>query len=135
LGRVARILANLSRASIATYVYLLFGTPEETETEALMTLDFVKKHHREISFFNLAIFNMPLCSAEAVGGRDRFDGGDLSLYFDFNHPQGWDRKAVRTFLQKRFRKEPVVRQIERKNPGVFGSSHAPFFTPGFGLKC
>ncbi len=135
LGRVARILANLSRASIATYVYLLFGTPEETETEALMTLDFVKKHHREISFFNLAIFNMPLCSAEAVGGRDRFDGGDLSLYFDFNHPQGWDRKAVRTFLQKRFRKEPVVRQIERNNPGVFGSSHAPFFTPGFGLKC
>ncbi len=133
LGRVARILANLRRASIATYVYLLFGTPEESETEALKTLDFVQKHHHEISFFNLAIFNMPLCSADAAEQRKRFDGGDLSLYCDFSHPLGWGRKAVRTFLQKHFRKESLIRPIQRKNPGVFGSSHAPFFTPGFSL--
>ncbi len=37
-----------------------------------------------------------------------------------------DRKAVRTFLHKRFHKDPVVRQIELRNPGVFGSNHAPF---------
>jgi hypothetical protein len=75
----------------------------------------------------MAIFNMPVCSPEAADLKNRFSDGDLSLYCDFDHPQGWDRKAVRSFLQKRFGKDPLVRKIERRNPGVFGSNHAPFF--------
>ncbi len=57
---VSQVLVNLRRAGIATYVYLLFGTPQETYASAQKTLNFTLKHHREITFLNLAIFNMPL---------------------------------------------------------------------------
>jgi hypothetical protein len=126
LVRASRILANLQRAGIGAYVYLLFGTPAETESEALLTLEFVRTHWRAITYLNLAIFNMPVCSPEAADLKNRFSDGDLSIYCDFVHPQGWDRKAVRSFLQKRFRKDPLIRKIERRSPGVFGSNHAPF---------
>ena len=126
LERAARILANLRQAGIAAYVYLLFGTPAETESEAVQTLEFVRRHHEAISFLNLAIFNMPVCSPEAEHLEDRFSDGDLSLYCDFIHPAGWDRKSVRDFLQKRFRRDPLIKTIERRSPGVFGSNHAPF---------
>jgi hypothetical protein len=126
LGRASRILDNLRRAGIGAYVYLLFGTPAETESEALLTLEFVRTHWQAISYLNLAIFNMPVCSPEAADLKNRFSEGDLSLYCDFVHPRGWDRKAVRSFLQKRFRKDPLVRKIELRSPGVFGSNHAPF---------
>lgn len=125
--RASRILDNLQRAGIGAYVYLLFGTPAETESEALLTLEFVRTHWQAISYLNLAIFNMPVCSPEAADLQNRFSDGDLSLYCDFVHPRGWDRKAVRGFLQKRFRKDPLVRKIELRSPGVFGSNHAPFF--------
>ena len=126
LQRAARILDNLHRSGIGTYVYLLFGTPAENESDALLTLDFVRRHGQAITFLNLAIFNMPVCSPDAAHIHNRFSEGDLSLYCDFVHPRGWDRKAVRSFLQKRFRKDPVVKKIEQRNPGVFGSNHAPF---------
>ena len=126
LKRAARILNNLHRAGIATYIYLLFGTPAETESEALLTLDFVRRHRQAITYINLAIFNMPVCSPEALHLQNRFFDGDLSLYCDFDHPEGWDRKKVRTFLQKDFRKDTLIREIERRSPGVFGSNHAPF---------
>lgn len=125
LERAATILTNLHQCGIGTYVYLLFGTPVETEKEALMTLDFVRAHHEAITFFNLAIFNMPVCGTEAEEVENRFSGGDLSLYCDFKHPNGWDRKHVRNFLQKKFRKDPLSRPIDLRSPGVFGSNHAP----------
>lgn len=127
LVRVSRILANLRLAGIATYVYLLFGTPSETEEDAGMTFNFVRKHHREITFLNLAIFNMPVCSPEAALLENRFSDGDLSLYCDFSHPLGWDRKKVRLFLQKVFRRDPLINQIIKGDPPCFTSNHAPFF--------
>lgn len=127
LKRAATVLNNLHRCGIGTYVYLLFGTPAETENDAMMTLDFVRKHHETITFFNLAIFNMPVCGSEAENVENRFSDGELSLYCDFKHPHGWDRKHVRRFLQKQFRKDPLIRAIDLRNPGVFGSNHAPFF--------
>ena len=126
LERASVVLNNLRRCGIATYVYLLFGTPPETEADALMTLDFVRAHHESITFFNLAIFNMPVCGSAAEAGINRFSDGDLSLYGDFKHPHGWDRRQIRNFLQKRFRKDPLIRPIELRSPGVFGSHHAPF---------
>ncbi len=126
LGQASTILANLERAGIGAYVYLLFGTPAEKEEDALLSLDFVRRHHRAINFLNLAVFNMPIGSAEAVQRSNRFSEDDLSLYCDFIHPDGWDRKKVRAFLQKRFRKDPLINAIEIRSPGVFGSNHAPF---------
>ena len=124
----SQVLNNLRKAGIAAYVYLLFGSPAETVAEARRTLDFVVNHRREITFLNLAIFNMPIWGPEAADyARSEFYAGDLSLYTGFCHPRGWDRKAVRRFLDHEFSRQGDVAEIIRRNPPVFTSNHAAFF--------
>jgi radical SAM superfamily enzyme YgiQ (UPF0313 family) len=60
LEEASSALKNLKKAGIATYLYLLFGTPPEGQAEARRTREFVVKHHDEIGFLNLAIFNIPI---------------------------------------------------------------------------
>jgi hypothetical protein len=128
LGAASQVLRNLKRAGIATYVYLLFGTPVETIAEARRTLEFVVRHADAIGFLNLAIFNMPLCSEEAgTCETEQFYEGDLSLYTGFRHPRGWDRKEVRQFLEDEFRRHPSVADILKNDPPIFTSNHASFF--------
>jgi hypothetical protein len=125
------VLKNLKRAGIAAYVYLLFGTPAETEAAAKKTLEFTVKNSDRIDFLNLAIFNMPVCGEKEPGIETReFYEGDLSLYTDFIHPRGWDRKRVRMFLENEFRKHPAVSAILKHDPPFFTSNHAPFFVMG-----
>jgi radical SAM superfamily enzyme YgiQ (UPF0313 family) len=131
LRTASRILINLEKAGIAAYVYLLFGTPEETAAEARKTLAFVEQHREAVSFLNLAIFNMPVCSPEAEEhGTGQFYEGDLSLYTAFRHPRGWDRKQVRQFLDSEFKRNRAISSILRNDPPVFTSNHASFFAPG-----
>jgi hypothetical protein len=131
LAVASRALKMLKKAGIAAYVYLLFGTPAETEEEARRTLDFTVRHHSGIDFLNLAIFNMPVAAAEASGLKtSSFYDGDLSLYTDFAHPLGWNRKEVRLFVENEFKKHPAVSAILRRDPPIFTSNHAPFFVPG-----
>jgi hypothetical protein len=121
-------LQTLKKTGIATYVYLLFGTPAETRLEARHTLDFVADHAKEIRFLNTAIFNLPINSPEAASLETAgFYEGDLSLYTDFQHPQGWDRRLVREFLDTEFRRHTAIRPILRGHPPLFTSNHAPFF--------
>jgi hypothetical protein len=121
-------LQNLKQAGIATYVYLLFGTPAETRMEAQHTLDFVVRHAEQIRFLNVSIFNLPINSPEAATLETAgFYEGDLSLYTDFRHPQGWDRRSVRGFLDTEFKRHPAIRPILRNYPPLFTSNHAPFF--------
>ena len=128
LTMAAQALAALNQAGIATYIYLLFGTPAETQRAARRTLDFVEQHAAAITFLNLAIFNMPLGSPEAASlAAGRFYEGDLSLYTDFVHPRGWHRKAVRLFLDQEFKRHPAIAAILRRDPPHFTSNHAPFF--------
>ncbi|SDB33635.1 Radical SAM superfamily enzyme YgiQ, UPF0313 family [Desulfonatronum thiosulfatophilum] len=126
-----QVLENMRIAGIAAYVYLLFGTPSESEAEAKATLDFVARNHQGIGFLNLAIFNLPLA------GKGRIDldvfphnHDDLSLYADFLHPLGWDRGKVRRFLDRDFRRHPAIAPILRRDPRIFTSNHAPFFVGG-----
>ncbi len=127
----SRALKNLKKAGIATYVYLLFGTPPEGEAEARKTLEFVVKHHDQIGFLNLAIFNMPIDAQEAHHMKTKsFYEGDLSLYANFDHPKGWSRPLIRQFLDKEFRRHPAVAPILRRDPPVFTSNHAPLFVIG-----
>jgi hypothetical protein len=122
-------LNNLRKAGIAAYVYLLFGTPEESEAEARRTLEFTTAHAEAISFLNLAVFNMPLCGNGAASyATGPFYEGDLSLYTGFVHPHGWDRKLVRRFLNSEFKQHPAVAAILQNDPPVFTSNHAAFFT-------
>jgi len=121
------ILHNLHEAGIKTYVYLLFGTPAETEESAMKTLAFVERHAETISFLNLAIFNMPVHSLETeVLETSAFYAGDLQIYSDFVHPAGWDRGRIRRFLDTSFRKNSAIGQIIRRDPPFFTSNHAPF---------
>jgi radical SAM superfamily enzyme YgiQ (UPF0313 family) len=128
LEEASSALKNLKKAGIATYVYLLFGTPVETLTEARRTLAFVVKHHDYIGFLNLAIFNMPIYGLEAQRMETKaFYEGDLSLYTSFDHPKGWSRQLIRRFLDKEFKRHPAVASILRRDPPAFTSNHAPFF--------
>jgi radical SAM superfamily enzyme YgiQ (UPF0313 family) len=128
LELAAQVLNNLKNAGIAVYCYLLFGTPAESEDAARRTLEFAVRHHQAITFLNLAVFNMPLYGEEAViYGNEPFYEGNLSLYTSFRHPGAWDRRAVRTFLEREFKRHPVIAAILRNDPPYFSSNHAPFF--------
>ena len=128
LSTVSRALHALKKAGISTYVYLLFGTPPESEDEARSTLEFTVAHAETIGFLNLAIFNMPTTAPEAGEyGASGFSGGDLSLYCDFAHPHGWDRISVRRFLEGEFKKDRSISEIIKRTPPVFTSNHAAFF--------
>ena len=120
-------LRCLHDAGIATYVYLLFGTPWETAGEAQTTLDFTAAHADAIDFLNVAVFNMPLFDGQDSRHAARsFSKADLSLYTDFVHPAGWDRKTVRAFLDQRFKRHSAIAPIIKRKPPLFGSNHAPF---------
>jgi hypothetical protein len=128
LETASQALKNLHAAGIAAYVYLLFGTPAETLREARKTLEFVAAHRDAITFLNLAIFNMPVCGHEAQEQvTEHFYEGDLSLYASFKHPHGWDRRAVRRFLDVEFKRHPAVSAILKNDPPIFTSNHAAFF--------
>ena len=128
LKEASSALKNLRKAGIATYVYLLFGTPPEGMKEARRTLEFVVIHRDCIDFLNLAIFNMPFYGPEAQKMETKtFYEGDLSLYTGFDHPKGWSRQLIRQFLDKEFRRHPAIAAILRRDPPVFTSNHAPFF--------
>ncbi|MBW2544482.1 MAG: radical SAM protein [Deltaproteobacteria bacterium] len=133
LKEASMALKNLRDAGIGTYIYLLFGTPSETYSEAKNTLDYVIEHQEYISYLNLAIFNMPAYGPDAAGlDTEDFYSGDLTLYRQFRHPGGWDRKHVRQFLDREFRRNPAIQAILRRDPPVFTSNHAPFFVMSTG---
>jgi radical SAM superfamily enzyme YgiQ (UPF0313 family) len=128
LQTVSRALKALKKAGIATYCYLLFGTPPENKESALRTMDFVCRHSECIDFLNLAIFNLPARSIEAQSlATSDFYEGDLPLYKNFQHPSGWHRPAVRNFLEKIFKKHSAIAPIIQCTPEFFTSNHAPFF--------
>lgn len=123
-----KALQNLKNAGIATYVYLLFGTPWETEMDAEKTLEFTVRNSQAITFLNLAVFNLPAYGPQTdTLITAPLDAGDLYLYRHFEHPAGWNRQLVRRFLDNKFRRHPAIMNILRNDPPVFTSNHAPFF--------
>lgn len=125
LTMVENALAALQQAGIATYVYLLFGTPAESYPEAKQTLDFTVRNDYAITYLNLAVFNLPCNSHETSELQLKdFSSGDLGLYSDFHHPRDWDRKAVRNFLTTEFKADPAIRTILQRDPPFFSSNHA-----------
>lgn len=128
LPTAAAALRNLKAAGIATYLYLLFGTPAETAAAARRTLAFIADHAEEVGFLNLAIFNLPAWGPDGKSlDTGAFYEGDLSLYRPFSHPTGWNRREVRRFLEREFKRDPAVAAILRRDPPFFTSNHSPFF--------
>ncbi len=128
LAKVSIILENLYNAGILTFVYLLFGTSFENQDAAFKTLEYVKTHEKYIDYLNLAVFNLPRFSEDADNLQTQeFYHGDLSLYLNFTHPDQWDRRHVKQFLDKKFKKQMSKNSGIRKNPAFFSSNHAVFF--------
>lgn len=129
LNTASSALQNLKQAGIATYVYLLFGTPAEDAAGAEKTLEFTLAHIHAIDFLNLAIFNLPATSEDAGGLETvEFYRGDLSLYRAFRHPKGWNRDKVRQFLARSFKRHPAIKPILNNDPPFFTSNHASFIS-------
>ncbi len=128
LDTASATLKHLHQAGILTFVYLLFGTEFEDEAAAHRTLEFVKAHKESMDYLNLAVFNLPKFSPETDHLQTKeFYHGDLSLYLNFTHPKGWDRRKVKQFLDKKFKKELAIGSKFKKNPAFFSSNHAMFF--------
>jgi radical SAM superfamily enzyme YgiQ (UPF0313 family) len=126
LKTASRILRNLKEARIGTYVYLLFGTPAEDRAAARRTMEYIVENSASIDFLNMAIFNLPVFAAAAADLVTRpFSTGDLSLYTDFEHPEGWNRREVRRFVDGELKRNPVIAGILKRTPPVFTSNHAP----------
>lgn len=127
LQLASTVLRNLQEVGIATYIYLLFGTPAEDENSAKKTQEFVENHHQAITFLNLAIFNLPLNSMEVKQLHvSNFYDGDLSIYCNFDHPKNWNRAKIRRFLDTRFKRSAEIAPIMQNDPPFFTSNHAPF---------
>jgi radical SAM family protein len=128
LDQIDRALRTLAESGIGVFLYILFGTPAEHRDAACRTRDFVAMHAHRIAFLNVALFNLPVASAEVPHLETRaFYDGDLSLYREFTHPGGWNRDVVRAFVEHEFDAEPAIKAILARNPPVFTSNHAPLF--------
>ena len=135
LADVSVILRNLQRAGIATYVYIMLGTPGETEADAEATLRFLEEHAEAVTFLNAAIMNLPRQST-MLNRPDDFgiegsmlpsDSESLGLYETFQPSCGWGRREARRFLQQRLLASPAVRAMVNRVPPLFTSSHAFLF--------
>ena len=127
LETAAAILRNLHHAGIATYVYIMLGTPDETDEDRHLTLAFLEEHAERIGFLNLAIMNLPRDSALAE--PDRLPGTTdqpLSLYRQVDE-EAVQRRAARRFLHQRLLTSPAIRAIVGRTPPLFTSNHAVFF--------
>jgi len=135
LDAAARILANLHAAGIASYVYIMLGTPGETAEDAVLTRDFLQRHAAHIGYLNLAIMNLPRDSkllhepaAFGIAATETIAADQpLSLYRRFHGSSDWNRASARRFLDRELLAVPAIRAIERRTPPLFTSSHACFF--------
>jgi len=135
LEAAARILENLAAAGIASFVYIMLGTPGETEADAELTLAFLEQHAAEIGFLNLSIMNLPRASGLLVNpelygisaAAPITDENPLGLYQQFSSTGDWNRAAVRRFLDRRLLGSAIIRSIVNRTPPLFTSNHAVFF--------
>lgn len=135
LDAAARILDNLAKAGIASYVYVMLGTPGETAADAELTLAFLEAHSSKIGFLNLSIMNLPRASGlldnpeqYGIAATAALDpGSPLGLYQGFRPTGDWDRHAARRFLDQRLLGSPAIRAIVNRTPPLFTSNHAVFF--------
>ncbi len=136
LDAVAKILTNLAAAGIATFVYIMLGTPGETEADAEQTLVFLELHAAEIGFLNLAIMNLPRASGllenpqeyGIVATEPIEADSPLGLYQKFHSDGDWNRAAARRFLEQRLLGSAAIRGIVNRTPPLFTSNHAFFFS-------
>jgi len=135
LNDIAKILQNMKRAGIRTYVYIMLGVPGETEGDAEATLHFLETHADLIDYLNPAIMNLPresqLLNEPHNAGIASYapldEAAPLGLYRSFIATSGWGRAEARQFMQQRLLSSPAIRKIVQRTPPAFTSNHAFLF--------
>lgn len=135
LEGAAKILENLQQAGIASYVYIMLGSPGETNDDAELTRSFLLEHAGQIDYLNLSIMNLSRDSGLLENPQDYGiaasrlleENAPLGLYRSFEPSGEWDRKAARRFVDRRLLGEPAIRAIVQRTPPWFTSNHAHFF--------
>jgi hypothetical protein len=129
-----RVLAATAAAGIRNHVYLLFGTPSETERDRDLTLAFVRDEHAHIHAINASLLNLPLDSllyrhAPKFGITEilPFSGDtDLSLAVDFRCGSSHPRREARQWMASRFLKDDRVKAINGRLRASFKANHLCF---------
>ncbi len=135
LEAASKILINLASAGIASFIYIMLGTPGETEADAELTLEFLEAHAEQIGFLNLAIMNLPRSSGlldnpeqYGIATTVPIEGtNSLGLYRRFETKSDWNRATARRFLDRRLLGSAAIRTIVNRTPPLFTSNHAVFF--------
>ena len=130
VATAATVLSALHQAGIATYVYVMFGIPDETEEDRRATLRFLEEHADAIGYLNLAIMNLPHQSELAVGrtaaAEAEGEGTARGLYLT-GAAERQRRSEARRFIQQELLASPAIRTIVNRTPPLFTSDHAFFF--------
>lgn len=135
LEAAAKILQNLAAAGIASFVYIMLGTPGETEADAEQTLTFLETHAAHIGFLNISIMNLPRASGlldnpeyYGIASAAPIEASHpLGLYQQFSTAGAWNRATARRFLERRLLGSTAIRSIVNRTPPLFTSNHAVFF--------
>ncbi len=126
----AAVLSTLHQAGIATYVYVMFGIPDETEEDRLATLRFLEEHAEAIGYLNVAIMNLPHQSELAAGRNPTVETegekATRGLYLT-GAAERQRRSDARRFIQQELLALPAIRTIVNRTPPLFTSDHAFFF--------
>ncbi len=130
VATASAVLRALQRAGIATYVYVMFGVPDETDEDRRATLHFLEEHADAIGFLNLAIMNLPHQSELAAGRTAAVEaegeGSARGLYLTGAAEQQ-RRSEARRFIQQKLLASSAIRTIVNRTPPLFTSDHAFFF--------
>jgi len=126
-----RVTAAVAGAGIRTYLYLLFGLPNETVADLEATLELLARNARDVDFLNLSLFNLPCASeladrAEEHGialGEFPVADAHLRLYRPFTCGGRSPRDDARAFLKERMLWHPLIRAAHLRTPRWLRAAH------------
>ena len=126
------IVQRAADLGIRTYLYLLFGLPDETDADRRLTLDLIADNADAVDYLNVSLFNLPR-ESELSTRADEF-GLELGEYPDemlqyyrpFTQNGRSPRADARRFIASEFQTHPQIRAITRRTPRWFRAAHLAF---------
>lgn len=126
-----KILKNLRKAGIRSYVYLMFGYPGQEPDDHQATIDFLNDYQPD--YINASIFRLPPGSPLSQyqnSDQNRLISAETRkphrLYLQY-HGNVLAMDELRKWMSREFYSDSIVRQIIQKTPRYYKSSHAVFF--------
>lgn len=123
------ILHNLHAYGITSYVYMLFGYPEQLVDDWEAALSFLENNPPD--YLNISIFRLPpdapLFRDNGIRmGKTEYDRSDSRLYVDLD-TENSVLPQLRRWISSRLRVSPTIKRIIKNTPHYYKSSHAAYF--------